>query len=70
MSKELRFNFSENLKALRKEKGLTQLALAQLTRVDYKYIQKMESKDPPNVSLKVIERLAVALKIKPAKLFE
>ena len=35
-----------------------------LTNIDYKYIQRIEGKNPPAIKIDTIERLANALKIK------
>ena len=44
---------------------MTQDELAESSGIDYKYIQKIEGKDTPNVTLDTIARLARALKIAP-----
>ena len=60
--------FGANLRKLRKRYKLTQEQLAQLSEVDYKYIQRLEGKTPSSPSLNIIEKLAQAFKISPAKL--
>lgn len=70
MNDSLRTQFGKRLKAIRMAHKLTQEDLADMAQLDYKYFQKIEGKNPPNVSLKIIERLAAALKVKPAKFFE
>lgn len=47
---------------------MTQETLAALTGIDYKYIQKIEGKNPPAVRIDTIEKLAKALKQPLAKL--
>lgn len=64
--------FGERLKELREElrekHKLTQEELAQLSEVDYKYIQRLEGKNPSSPSLNTIEKIAKAFKISPSKL--
>ena len=61
---------SKKIKELRKKQGLTQERLAELTETSYKYIQRIEGRNPPDVRLTTVVRLAKALKVKPAKLIE
>lgn len=58
------------IKELRRKQGITQERLAELTRTSYKYIQRIEGKHPPDVRLTTIEKLAKALKVKPAELLK
>jgi DNA-binding Xre family transcriptional regulator len=37
-------------------------------KTSYKYIQRIEGKTPPDIRLSTIEKLAKALKVKPAEL--
>lgn len=55
---------------MRKKRGYTQEKLSETTGIDYKYIQKIESKSPPNIRLETIEKLAKALKTTPSKLLD
>ncbi|MBI3999466.1 MAG: helix-turn-helix transcriptional regulator [Candidatus Omnitrophica bacterium] len=55
---------------LRKRKGYTQEGLATLTGIDYKYIQKIEGKNPPAVRIDTIEKLAKVFKISCSKLLD
>ncbi len=68
--KNINRRFGDNLRELRKKFKLTQEQLAQLSEVDYKYIQRLEGKAPSSPSLNIIEKLAKALKISPAKLLD
>ena len=61
---------SKKIKELRKKQGLTQERLAELTETSYKYIQRIEGKNPPDVRLTTVVRIAKALKVKPAELIE
>jgi transcriptional regulator with XRE-family HTH domain len=70
MKDDIRLRFGARIRELREERGYTQERLAELTRIDYKYIQRIEGKTPPAVKIDTIKRLALALKIKPSKLLE
>jgi transcriptional regulator with XRE-family HTH domain len=60
--KEPRFIVGANVRSLRGKLGLTQLQCAYLAGIDYKYLQKIESKDPPNVQINTLAKIAKALK--------
>lgn len=68
MQDNIRLRFAETIKKLRKRRGLTQEKLAELTEIDYKYVQRLESKNPPAVKIDTIQRIAKALKVDPSKL--
>jgi transcriptional regulator with XRE-family HTH domain len=70
MEKSIRLKFGRKLKELRKNLNLTQEKLSELAEIDYKYLQRIEGKDPPNIKLETIERLARSLKTTPSKLLE
>lgn len=55
--------FSNTLKQLRKSKGLTQEKLAEVSDIDYKYLQKLESSNPSSPTLSVLEKLSRGLGI-------
>ncbi|MFA5090474.1 MAG: helix-turn-helix transcriptional regulator [Candidatus Omnitrophota bacterium] len=58
------------IKELRRKRGITQEQLAELIETSYKYLQRIEGKNPPDVRLTTIIRLAKALKVKPAELLK
>jgi transcriptional regulator with XRE-family HTH domain len=58
------------IKALRRKRGITQERLAELIETSYKYVQRIEGKNPPDVRLTTIVRIAKALKVKPAELLK
>ncbi|MDD4954485.1 MAG: helix-turn-helix transcriptional regulator [Candidatus Omnitrophica bacterium] len=60
----------KKLKALRKKRGITQEQLADLIETSYKYVQRIEGKNPPDIRLTTITRLAKALKVKPEELLK
>lgn len=55
--------FAERLRELRKSKGLTQEKLAEVSDIDYKYLQKLEGKNPSSPTLSVLEKLSRGLGI-------
>lgn len=59
---------ARRLKELRERNGLTQQELAEKAGLDYKHFQSLEGKQPPNVTIDTIERLARALKTSVADL--
>jgi DNA-binding protein len=64
----LRSIFIENLKNCRKEKGLSQMKLAELCDTSTSYIGEIEiGKKFPSVEM--IQQIAAALHIKPYRLF-
>lgn len=60
----------ENIKNRRKQLCITQLELSELVRTSYKYIQRIESKNPPDIRVSTVERIAKSLKIEPGDLFK
>jgi len=54
----------------RKKHNLTQEKLSELSGIDYKYIQKIEGKNPPNLKLETIARLAKNLNVSLSKLLD
>lgn len=70
METNIRLRTAKRIKELRKGRGYTQEKLSELTDIDYKYLQRIEGKNPPNIKLETIERLAKAFKISVSKLLE
>ena len=68
MGQSARSLLGKRVKELRQKAGMTQEKLAALTGIDYKYIQKIEGKNPPAVRIDTIEKLARAFKIPISKL--
>ena len=66
----LKFKTASKIKALRKRKGLTQEELAGSAGLEYKYIQRIESKNPPNLGIETLEKIARALKVSLSKILE
>jgi HTH-type transcriptional regulator, competence development regulator len=70
MDISIRLTFGKKLRALRKKRKLTQEKLSEMAVVDYKYLQRLEGKNPPNIKLETIAKLAKALEAKPSELLE
>ncbi len=70
MGSSIKRDFGRQVKKLREKAGLTQATLAELTGIDYKYIQKIEGKSSPDLRLTTIEKIAKALKMTCAKLLD
>lgn len=67
---DIRFMVGAKIKALRTSQRMTQEDLAEKTGIDYKYIQKIEGKNPPNVQVNTLQRIAKVLKTTPANLLK
>ena len=70
MDTAIQKKLAKRLRELRDQQGLTQERLAELSGVDYKHIQLLESQNAPAAKLDTIEKLAKAFKINPSKLIE
>ena len=66
---EILLKFSKRVRQLRIKKGLTQQQLAELANVEYKYIQKIESKNPPSIGLLKLIHLLKALGVSFSQFF-
>lgn len=58
----------DNLKRIRKEKGLTQRELAEKSKVSFSMVSKLESGEQLNPSLETIQKLATVLGVEPFQL--
>ena len=70
MKTNIRLRIGKRIKELRKKRGITQAKLSEMAEIDYKYLQRLEGKNPPALKVDTIEKLAKALKIKPAELLK
>jgi len=68
MESSIRIKLGRKIKQLRKKCGYTQEKLSDLSRIDYKYLQKIEGKNPPALKIDTIAKLAKTLKVKPSEL--
>ncbi len=66
---DIRKTFGKKLQQLRKDKGLSQEALANIAELDRTYLPSIE-KGERNISLLVLEKLAKALKISIKDFFD
>ena len=66
----IRLKLGGKIRQFRTKRGYTQEKLAELANIDYKYLQKIEGKNPPALKVDTIEKLAKALKINPADLLK
>ena len=70
MGAKARSKLARQLKQLRKKHGYTQQILAEKAHIDYKYLQRIEGKNPPAVRIDLLEKLAKAFKISISKLLD
>jgi len=68
MEKTIQQKVGNKIKEYREKRKLTQEELSEKSGIDYKYLQKIEGKTPPNLKVETIERIARALNISPSKL--
>ena len=66
----INIQFGKHLRKLRKKYKLTQEGLSEASGLDYKYIQRLEGKNPSSPTLNSLEKLAKAFKINLSKLLE
>ena len=62
--------FGKALKVLRAKFGLTQERLAELSKIDYKYIQSLEGKKPSSPTLNTLEKIAKGFDISVSDLIK
>ncbi|MDD5173482.1 MAG: helix-turn-helix transcriptional regulator [Candidatus Omnitrophica bacterium] len=70
MDKVIRLKLGEKIKYFRKKRGYTQSKLAELADIDYKYLQRIEGKNPPALKIDTIGKLASALKVSISELMD
>lgn len=70
MKNDIKVKVGQRIKELRQKRGLTQEQLAESTGIDYKYLQRIEGKTPPNLKVETIEKIAKSLKIPCSKLLD
>jgi len=70
MDTAIRLKLAKRIRELRKRRGLTQEKLSELSGIDYKHIQLLESSKAPAAKLDTIEKLAKAFGISPSKLLK
>jgi transcriptional regulator with XRE-family HTH domain len=70
MEMNIRLKLGKRIRDLRKKRGITQDRLSEIAEIDYKYIQRIEGKNPPALKIDTVERLARALKVTPAEMLK
>ena len=70
MNSKIELKVAQKIRECRINGGLRQEELSEKAEIDYKYIQKIEGKNPPNIKIETIEKLAQALNTKPSKLID
>ena len=70
MKSPIRLELGRKIKEIRKQRGYTQEKLAELANIDYKYLQRLEGKNPPALKIDTIAKLAKALNVAPAVLLD
>lgn len=70
MKNSIGIELGRKIKQCRARWELTQEQLAELVKTSYKYIQRIEGKNPPDLRLTTIERIARVLETTPAKLLK
>ena len=70
MSANIRLKLAKRIRQLRERKGLTQEALAEKSGVAEKHIQRLEGKNPNDVKIETLNKLAKAFGITCAKLLD
>lgn len=70
MEYAIRRKLGRKIRELREKYNYTQEKLSEIADIDYKYIQRIEGKQPPALKIDTIEKLAKAFKVKPYKLLK
>lgn len=70
MDKNIKVKLSNHLRQLRKKYGYTQQRLSELADIEYKHIQRLESKRPCDIKLSTLAKLAKAFKISLSKFLD
>ncbi|MDD4909078.1 MAG: helix-turn-helix transcriptional regulator [Candidatus Omnitrophica bacterium] len=70
MERDIKASYSQRLRSLRKQYGYTQQELAEKADIEYKHIQRLESKRPCDVKLSTLEKIARAFNISLPELLD
>lgn len=70
MDINVRLKLGKRIKDLRRKNGFTQEKLSEVADIDYKYIQKIEGKNPPALKIDTLAKLAKAFNIPLSKLLD
>lgn len=66
----INIRFGKRLRKLREKYKLTQEGLSEASGLDYKYIQRLESKKPSSPTLNSLQKLAKAFNISLSRLLQ
>ena len=66
----IRLKLGKKIRELREKYNYTQEELSEKADIDYKYIQRIEGKTPPNLKLETLERLAKTFKLPLSKFLD
>ena len=69
MEVNVRLRLGKRIKELRKKRRFTQEKFSELANIDYKYLQRIEGKNPPALKVDTLEKLAKVLKVSLSRLF-
>ena len=67
---KIRLQFAQRLREERRKAQLTQEEMAERINISVRYYQMLESKNPTAIKIDGIEKIAKALKVKPAELLK
>jgi len=70
MDIEIRLQLGRNIRKWRAKYGYTQEKLSEAADIDYKYLQRIEGKNPPAMKIDTIGKIAKALSVTPAELLK
>lgn len=70
MNIDIKLKIGKRIKELRAKKKMTQEQLADAASIDYKYLQTIEGKNPPNIKIETLEKISKALKVQLSVLLE
>ena len=70
MSNPINLKLSQKIREIRMKRGYTQEDLAELVKTSYKYIQRIEGKNPPDLRVSSVEKIAKALGVKLGRLLD
>lgn len=67
---KIRLQFAVQLRKFRKKMDLTQEAMAERIGMDFRYYQRLESRNPNAIKIDTIEKIGKALHLPPWKLLK
>ena len=66
----IRLKLGQRIRELRLERHYAQEKFAEAAHIDYKYLQRIEGKNTPNLKIETIQRIAKALHVSISKLLD